>query len=92
MLYKLDDYWLDELKKADRLVNPGNNRKYPPDIKWIDEEAYIAVEDLLGWIENLDYELDHKKDELQDLQNDLESNYKPIPPEELYEVSDKDFI
>lgn len=92
MLYKLDDYWITELKKADRLVNPGNKRKYPSDIKWIDEEAYIAVEDLLGWIENLDYELDHKKDELQDLQNDLESNYKPIPPGELYEVSDKDFI
>jgi hypothetical protein len=92
MLYKLDDYWITELKKADRLVNPGNNRKYPSDIKWIDEEAYIAVEDLLGWIENLDYELDHKTDELKDLKNDLESNYKPIPPEEQYEISDKDFI
>lgn len=92
MLYKLDDYWIDELKKADRLLNPGNKRRYPTDIKWIEEEAYIDVEDLLGWIENLDYELDHKKDELQDLQNDLESNYKPIPPGELYEVSDKDFI
>lgn len=75
MFYKLDDYWVDELKKAAKLLNPMMDKtKYPTSIKWIEDEPYIDVEDLLGYIENLDYELDHVKDELQDTIQDTEDN------------------
>ena len=75
MLYKLDDYWMDELKKATKLLNPGRDKKLDPfDIKTIDGDKYIEVEDLLGYIENLDYELDHVKDELRDTIQDMEDN------------------
>lgn len=75
MFYKLDDYWVDELKKAAKLLNPMMDKtKYPADIKWIEDEPYIDVEDLLGYIENLDYELDHTKDELQETIQDMEDN------------------
>lgn len=93
MLYKLDDYWIDELKKAARLLNPARKKDAEPsDIKTIDGDKYIEVEDLLGYIEELDYEIDHVKDELQDLQNDLESNYTRRTAWEDSGMSYHDFI
>ena len=93
MLYKLDDYWIDEIKKAARLLNPALKKdSEPSDIKTIDGDKYIEVEDLLGYIEELDYEVDHIKDELQDLQNDLESNYTRRTAWEDSGMSYHDFI
>lgn len=93
MLYKLDDYWIDELKKAAKLLNPARKKDAEPtDIKTIEGDKYIEVEDLLEYIEELDYELDHKIDELQDLQNDLESNYTRRTAWEDSGMSYHDFI
>ena len=84
MLYKLDDYWIDELKKAAKLLNPARKKDAEPtDIKTIEGDKYI---------EELDYELDHKIDELQDLQNDLESNYTRRTAWEDSGMSYHDFI
>ena len=58
----------------------------------VGEDTYIEVEELMGMIEDLNYEYDHLEEEYKDLQNDLESNYKPIPPSDMYEVYDHDFI
>ena len=75
MLYKLDDYWIDELKKAAKMLNPMRDKNLEPsDIKTIDGEKFIDPEDLLGYIEELDYELDHVKDELRDTIQDMEDN------------------
>lgn len=75
MLYKLDDYWIDELKKASKLINPARKKEDDPfDVITIDGDKYIEVEELLNYIENLDYELDHVKDELRDTIQDMEDN------------------
>lgn len=84
-LYKLDDYWIKELDKIDKII--GKSQRV-----LVGEEQYIEVEELLGIIEELDYELDHAKEELEDLQNDLESNYKPISAWEQSGMSYHDFI
>ena len=73
MLYKLDDYWQDEILKACSLII-GKKAIDCGDFKRIGNEVYIDVEDLLSWIENLDYELEHTKDELKETIQDMEDN------------------
>lgn len=93
MLYKLDEYWIDEIKKAAKLLNPMRDKNQEPsDIKTIDGEKYIDPEDLLGYIENLDYELDHVRDELQETIQDREDNYVQRSAWEDSGMSYHDFI
>lgn len=93
MLYKLDEYWIDEIKKAAKLLNPMRDKNQEPsDIKTIDGEKYIDPEDLLGYIENLDYELDHVRDELQETIQDREDNYEQRTAWEDSGMSYHDFI
>lgn len=51
----------------------------------------ISVEELLGVIEDLYFEKEHLEEELQDLKQDIEDNYKPISPYEMYGISERDF-
>ena len=85
MLYKIDEYWIKELDRVDKIIG-----KTPRTI--IGDDQYIEVEELFGIIEELHYELDHAKEDLEDLQNDLESNYKPISAWEQSGMSYRDFI
>lgn len=92
-LYRLEDYWVKTLLRSAKLLGVGG--KNPTDLRdfvHIGDDIYIDVEEILGWVENLNYELEHQIDEYRDLENDLESNYKPIPPSDMYEVYDHDFI
>lgn len=92
-LYRLEDYWVKTLLESAKHTSLVN--KKPTDLQdfiHIGDDIYIDVEDLLGWIENLNYEIDHTQEELEDLKNDLESNYKPIRDCDMYEVYDHDFI
>lgn len=92
-LYRLEDYWVKTLLESAKHTSLVH--KKPTDLQdfiHIGDDIYIDVEDLLGWIENLNYEIDHAQEELEDLQNDLESNYKPIRECDMYEVYDHDFI
>ena len=94
MLVLLDDYDVREITKSARLIN-GNNKIETKDIKdfiVIGDSTYIKVEELLSWIENLNYEVEHLQDELRDLEKDLESNYKPISHWEQSGMSERDFI
>lgn len=54
----------------------------------------LSEDDALDIIEELVSELEHKEEELSDLQNDIENNYelKRIDPYEEYGVSERDFI
>ena len=64
-------------------------------IKWFDKDAligYIEQDDLLDMIEDLCYLIDKYKEELEELKNDVEDNYRRISPAEQYEISDRDFI
>lgn len=67
------------------------------DIKWFDAEnveGYIDSEGLLSMIEDLIVEYNRKKEELEDLYQDIEDNYEPkrIDPYDYYGVSRSDFL
>lgn len=51
----------------------------------------ISIDDMLNVIEDLDGEVEDWKMKYEELQNDLEDNYRPISQAEQYEVSDRDF-
>lgn len=59
--------------------------------KYFPNKDLITVEDLLGVIEDLDSELENKKIEYEELENNLHENYKPISPYQLYGINEKDF-
>lgn len=56
-----------------------------------DKDVY-TWEEIVSIIEDLESELHSKEEELEDLQNDLESNYKPITAWEQSGMSERDFI
>lgn len=86
MKYKLDDGWIKLIKSASKTIDVG----YDSDI---DDEGYIEVEDLLRLIEELNYELEHVKEEYEELENDLIENYKPRYDDyEFNGVSPRDFF
>ena len=74
MLYKLDDYWKDEILKAASLVNGTKKKDDCGDFIHIGNDTYIEVENLLSWIENLDYEIEYVQEELRDTIQDMEDN------------------
>lgn len=93
MLTLLDDYDVREITKSARLIN-GNDKIEAKDIKdfiVIGDHTYIKVEELLGWIENLNYELEHTQEMLEDMTNDVESNYRHISHWEQSGMSERDF-
>lgn len=49
------------------------------------DELISIIEDLIG-------EVNHLQEEYDDLERDLEDNYRPIPLSEQYCVYDRDFI
>lgn len=53
---------------------------------------FIEADKLWSIIEDLICEVDHKQEELDDLQQNVEENCRPIPVAEQYNVSDSDFI
>lgn len=85
MLFRLEDYWLRELDKTDKII--GKTKR-----EVIDDTQYIEVEELLGMIENLNYEVERLEDEIRDLHQDIEDNYIQRKLEDDYCISDRDFI
>lgn len=66
------------------------------DIKWFDAEnidGYIHEDNILAMLEDLLYELDSAKEIIEDIKNDVEENYQPIPfnPYEEYGISEDNF-
>lgn len=53
---------------------------------------FITIDDLISVIEHLDKDLDSLQEQYDDLKQDLFDNYKPIPVEEQYEITDRDFM
>lgn len=51
------------------------------EIKWFDAEninGYIESDVLLNIIQDLICEIEHKEEEIEDIKQDIESNYKPL--------------
>lgn len=51
-----------------------------------------TFEEIISIIEDLESEKFRLEEELEDLKQDMEENYKKIPANEQYEVFDDDFI
>lgn len=58
--------------------------------------AYISISQYIykleSQIEDLTADKEHLEEELKDLRQDLEDNYRPIPISEQVGISDRDFI
>lgn len=52
----------------------------------------MAEDDVISLLEDLVNSYQYLEAKLNDLKKDVEDNYKPLTPSELYGVSDKDFI
>lgn len=51
------------------------------EIKWFDAEninGYIESDVLLNIIQDLICEIEHKEEEIEDIKQDIESNYRPL--------------
>lgn len=52
----------------------------------------ISIDDMLNVIEDLNSEVENWEMKYNELERDIEDNYRPISKVEQYEVSDRDFI
>lgn len=81
MFEKLNEQEIQIIKKAEEKTSTDYEIK----------GEYMPVESYLIIIEDLLNEIDCLEEKYNDLQQDLEDNYRPIPLDKLYGVSDSDF-
>ena len=60
----------------------SNKRSIKIDIKDIDNEYWISTDELLNLICELDDNIDEEQERYEDLYQDMQDNYKPIPKEQ----------
>ena len=60
----------------------SNKRSIKIDIKDIDNEYWISTDELLNLICELDDNVDAEQERYNDLYQDMQDNYKPIPVEQ----------
>lgn len=72
-LYRLDDYCKNIILDSLKYIN-GKKPEDSRDFIHIGDDTYIDVEDLIGYIENLNYEIEHVQEELEDVKQDMEDN------------------
>lgn len=53
---------------------------------------YLPCESITSIFEDLISEIDRLEEKYNDLEKDIEDNYKRISDSELYDISDRDFI
>lgn len=82
MKYKLDEYYIKMIKEASDLTREN--------YEIVDD--FIDIEELFAVIETLIYTANDWKEKFEELENDLEENYRPIPYAEQVCVYDSDFI
>ena len=61
-------------------------------LKSFKEKDVYSWDEILDIIQDLESEKFRLEEELEDLKQDMEENYKKIPVNEQYEVFDDDFI
>lgn len=86
---RVDENNFEILDKASKITGTDY------EIKWYDAEninGYIETENLISIIEDLIYEIDRLQEELEDIEQDIKDNYKPIPEAEQVGISVRDFI
>ncbi len=53
---------------------------------------FIPANSIVPMLKDLLVEIDHQKEKYEDLERNLEDNYRPIPVSEQVGISDRDFI
>ena len=56
------------------------------------KDNFLPSENIVSIFEDLIYEIDRLEEKYEDLEKNLEENYRPIPVSEQYGISDRDFI
>lgn len=56
------------------------------------ENNLLPLENVMGIVEDLLSEINSLGEKLEDLENDVRENYRPIPVSEQHGISDEDFI
>ncbi len=56
------------------------------------ENNLLPLENVMCIVEDLLSEINSLGEKLEDLENDVRENYRPIPVAEQYGISDEDFI
>ena len=51
-----------------------------------DNETYVKTENIICMLRDLLIEIDNLKEKIEDIEADIRDNYRPIPPEDEYEV------
>lgn len=72
----------DLYKKIQNITNTDYEYKY----------GFIPAENTISLIEDLMCEIDRLNEKVEDIEQDIESNYKPISTSEQVGIIDKDFI
>ena len=85
VLFKLDECDMRILNQCDDII--GKCKRVI-----VDDEQYVDANELIGCIENLVYEVEHREDEIRDLKQDVEDNYKHISYAEQIGYNIHDFV
>ncbi len=81
MYYELNEEEYLKIKEAEKTTLTNYS------IKYLDEKkSIIPCEVFTEIINDLLWEIEELKQEKRDIEKDLKENYKPISPEEQYEV------
>lgn len=57
-----------------------------------EEIVYLEPNDISSMLDDLIYELDKRQEKIEDLEQDIQDNYKHISKAEQYDINDCDFI
>lgn len=82
MYYMLDEKELEIIKKASKMTYTDYQLKgnsFPMD-------SFISI------VEDLMCEIDHLQEELEDMERDMNDNYRPLSIAEQVGITEKDFI
>jgi hypothetical protein len=82
MYYRLESDEFEKIKEAEKITCT--------DYEIIGN--LIPAENLMTIVEDLLMEIDTLNEKYEDLEKEVEENYKPYTKEELYGVRDRDFI
>lgn len=82
MYYKLENDELEKINRASKMTGSDYEIK----------GNFIPIESMMAAIEDLLIEIDRLEEERKDREQEIEDNYKPYTKEEMYGVSNRDFL
>lgn len=59
--------------------------------KYFKNKDYVTLKEMFDSIDELLYEIRYLEEKIEEIEQDRDSNYKPIGPYEMYGISEHDF-